>query len=367
MPTTIHQVFGVRTLMAAVPEIYGNTQFDHFFQDLFMQEGSSQTVAEIEGKGDFMSWDEVLMPKTAAPFTTRDGGYVEDRKTDRKHRMICLAHIKLKKHFKSSQLYASRGDGTLRDNVPQQINKEVRAMLKKIMRSRELLAATILKGGGTFSSSQIEGMEVSFTITFSGLGTFTPSASWATSSTKLLSSDFELLRTAYYNNCREELRRLIIDSKIRNYLAANTELQGYFQSGSMLSEIVLGKKPTSGEALDGFELDGFQWHATRAGYDIGAASSSPTKYLGDDLLVGLPEDLSEVLGYCEGHGDIPVNAFGQDPSMLMSKAREPGLYVYAMPGTANDADPAGATVFVGWKGMFCLLNPYAVFKDGVLS
>lgn len=367
MPTTIHEVFGIRTLMRAVPEIYGNTQADTYFQDLFMEQGSAQTVAEVEGKGDYVSWDEVTMPKTAAPFTTRDGGYVEDKKTSRKHRMIVMAHIKLKKHFSSSRIYASRGDGTLRDNVPQQVNKEFRAMLKKILRSKEILASMVLKGGGTFNSSVIEGMEVTFTITFSGLATFTPSASWATPSTKLLSDDFDRVRAAFYTNCREELGRMIVDAKVRNYLVANTELQGYFQSGSALAALALGEKPTSGPVLNDFELDGLMWHATRAGYDASEGAGSPTKYLGDDLIIGLPQDLSEVLGFAEGHGDIPVNAFGQDASMLLTKARNPGLYAFAMPGTANDDDPAGATLFVGWKGMFVLLNPYAVLKDGVLS
>lgn len=358
MSSTLDRIFGVRSLSGAAVEIYKQLPHDSHLQDVFKQ-GDNLSP---EGGGRVVEYDKVLMPKEAAPITSAGGEFVAVENLQTKNETIRAVDIKLCKLIEAHKLYSDRNAGELRDNAPAVIRREQRGLAKQINTTRELLAAQTLKGSVSIGPSQIPSMEAGKAISYSfgDVNSFTVSASWATAGTKIFSTDVPALKTDYFQTARIPLGTVLVDGKIPGYLAANTELQGWLQSGDRLAEKILMGRDISGPAMDGFQLGGLDWQVNENGYDVSGAF---TKFLGDNVLVGLPrmEYMEDVLGWAECKGEIPRTAIasGAGAEQAVVQAPSAGIYSFA----AVNTNPVGIMLFMGWSGTFVLKHEGGVIVE----
>lgn len=363
MPT-LQEAFGVKTLNRALVVAKAEDKGEQgFFQGLF-RSGRPLRLGMGSPMADYLEWERVDRPTKPAPFSTRDSRFAARSEQDRSVERLGLADIKLVKHLPGPRIFATTGFGSaVVEDVPELLADELLAMRKEALMARELLASQILRGGQvSIGPTQIQGMQMTISFTFPNVNTgYVPAQSWATSTSKIASAEIPTrLKDAYYQAARMQAKKAIIPPGVHGYLRGNAEIQNIYAPVRQQGDKglpVYSSEPGNmfNPGVEVFELDGIQWHVSRAGYDSPAGVFTP--YVAANELIVLPGDLSEVLGHGEGHGVIPRQAIGSNPAALIEMAPTPGEYSYA---TASE-DPAGVNLYYGWRGNFALL-----FGEGVL-
>lgn len=349
MAITIYdRVAGVRALNGNVIRSFASLAFDGMFQNLF---NMGRDLFVPEG-GDWTEWDEVIYPKTAAPFTGPSSPATMQQLQDTRNRSSKLAVIKQKKFIPAKRL-RRRGAGSLLPNASQVIEDEQLGLLKKINTSRELMCAKILQEGG-FDASTIPGNQLDFTLDFS-VQTLNASSKWSTPTTKLISEEIPRAYDQFFENARMEPGKVILDKKTKRSIRGNTEVQTWLAPVRGENVRRLQADAIVGPAQDAFELDGLTYMVNRAGYDN--ASGNLTRYLPDGKTIWLPGDamLGDVLGHAEGWGDIPVEAIGNADGVI-DTAPQPGAFSYA----TSSEDPVGINLYVGAVFLFVVCFPQGV-------
>ncbi|GIW60233.1 MAG: hypothetical protein KatS3mg087_1299 [Patescibacteria group bacterium] len=293
---------------------------------------------------DFYSWDEISYPRELAPFTHGDAPAVRLDLMGKTHRATSIAHILVDKFISGRKIFfQERAPGELRPNAMAVVASEIRDMMNRISRSIEYLAAKAFTGSLTVNSSTVPGSSVSFTLTFA-VQTYTPSASWATPTTKIFSSELHTLKRDFVRTSGVPLRHIIHGTNVEKYLLQNDEAQAWLaatQRGVQVFDTGL-----LGNAV------GVSFEAYDHVYTL---NGTVTPYLGDNAIVGFTDE-ALVRQYCKlvlGKGLIPRGAFGTSPDQLVTPAPSYGFYSYVVP----EFNPVGIRVFVGWAGVPIITYP----------
>lgn len=329
---------------ALVVEKFGQERFDRYAQDLFMQGRDHSELAE----GRVAKWRERALSRAPAPFTGAKAPAVALEGVDEDLKTCVMADIRV------SSEPIPLDDLTSEGAAMNALETEFRNLGKRRGISKELLAWMALKGNVTINSTTVPGSKVSFSYT-QPVKAHSPTASWGTAGTKLVSVELDTLHQTAHDSSGFEPARIIADRKIKGYITQNQEVQTLLTGGERKSDALAAVTKVLGPAFQPFEFNGYQWDVHGAKY---SKSGTLTKYLGDNQLIALPDDdaLPMVLGHAAGYGAIPREAIGANAAQLGGRAPNRGDYAYAY----TIADPAAVVIVLGWRGLFFLTFPEAV-------
>lgn len=343
MSTPLDIAFSSTALSGTAADLFKDDK-NSMFSSLFREQGADLSP----DSGLALSWDERSMPKKAAGFTTADGRAAVSAGGASSLKMSPMADIKLKRAIPAARVLNSRAPGELGDSGERYIEQQLKEMVQEIKLSEELLASGALKGNVSVSSATVPGTQVSFSLSF-GVTNSTSSASWATNSTAI-TKEIEAHDDAMYAASRMTPHHYIIGRNVKGYLQTNNGVSNIFTAGDAMAQALNQMAAVIGPKQD-FDFAGKAWAVNTKGYDV---NGSLTRWLDDDQIITLPEDLSGVLGYGEGYCEIPARAFGGADVCELSQQRGITAYIVA------SHDPVGYELYVVHRALFVLLNPAAV-------
>lgn len=300
-----------------------------------------------EAPNDLYEWDEITYDRTLAPMTGADAASTRVGKLSKVHRVHSVAHMKLNTFIDGRRIFfQERAAGELRPNATLVVAREMRNLRMRMERTIEYMCAQALTGTLTVNSSTVPGTDTSFTVTYTGVGSFSKSAAWSTAGTKIFSTDLTTEKINYMRQSGFELRNMWFNNTVGQDLLANTEAQNWLQTTQRGVQVFESGWLGQMANLSFTQYDGY--------YDSdGAGTMLP--YIADDNVVFTTDD-STFSQYCvlvEGRGLIPREAIGADQSMLATPAPSNGFYAY----TTVETDPVGLKLVVGWVGLPVLQFP----------
>lgn len=338
---TIQEAFGVNTINRVITTFADNTPHEKL-TPLFVNDDTAE--------GDVYQWEEFEYSRNLAPVTGPSTGSKALALSSRGLKSTTLAHIKVHKTIDARRLFITeRGLGVTTPDAASLVAREIKSMMVRVQKTIERLAAMALHGSISVSSATIEDSDVTFTVTYA-VQTFTATASWATSSTKILSGPAELpkLKDDYFKTAGHPLSTLIFNQSVTNYLMGNTEVQSWVQHTARGVEIFdVGM-------ID--QMAGLTWVQYDGNYKD--ALGTVQKYIEDDKIIGLPDAATraEYLKMARGYGIVPKSAIGAQGELLAGLAPQRGFYGY----TTLFDDPVALKTVVGWVGLPVITFPSIV-------
>ena len=312
-------------------------------------------VSTDEAPNDIVEWDEIQYDRGLAPFIGQDAPSQRQPMLSKTHKQHTVAHIKMDSFISGRRLFfQERAAGELRPNAMLVLARELRNLRMKIDRSIAYLISQMLTGTITVDNTTVPGSEVSFTVTFNGVGTFTPSASWATATTKIFSTDLRNAKRDFVRQSGFRLNEVLFNTSVGGYMLNNDEAKAWLTQTQRGVQVFEAGMLGSAVGLNFTENDSY--------YD---KSGTLTPYIGDNKVFMLPsrDTIRQYAVLYEGRGLIPRDAIGSSPNQLLSPAPSPGYYTYAK----SVDNPAGVQVVVGWVGLPVLTFPELVMYGDVTT
>lgn len=344
---TLEEAFGVRNLNRVVTT-FGSNEGNKVMQGLYTPDSNSD--------GEIFEWDEINFPRRMAPVSAPGAPSKNIVELGRVNRTTAMAHIKLNKRIQGRRIFISeRGLGQLKPDAEAQVAREVKDLKNQIEKTIEYLSETAFTGTITVNSTTVEDSDISFTVTFA-VQVFTKTASWATASTKILSSanELPLLKDTFVTVAGFPLARFLFNQTVSQYLMGNTEIQSWVQhtvTGVQIFEIGMISN-----------MSGLAWQQYDGNYQ--PTGGAITKFIADGKMIGLPDqsNVSEYFVMGLGKGMIPKAAIGAPTDMLITPAPNSGWYSYA----TVETDPVAMKLIVGWVGIPIITYPKATIYCTVL-
>jgi hypothetical protein len=207
-----------------------------------------------------------------------------------------------------------------------------------------MCAQILATGAITVNAANFPGSQVAFTVNYAGFNALNALASWATSTTKILSSELIRIQRSFQAASGKEPGQAVMNAGVTGSMIANTEIADFAQF-ALGPSIISGGPITTGMALPALRVGGLAWK--QADGVFVPVNGAATRYFADDKVAFLPSDLRDSLGLAEGYGYVPV---GMD---RVAKAPQRGAYAYA----AVNPDVPTVRLYAGWVGLPVLIAP----------
>lgn len=352
--------FGVETVVDMINS-FGSDAGDTGFSDLFRK----STISPEDG-GESVRWDEVQHDRDLAPFTTDEGPSVPVKATTRVPRRANLAVIKLHADIPAKKIYRQRAPGRLVRNADEVLAEEVQNLKLRIVKSINWLAVNMLLGTVDINPTNVPGTSLTFPTISVGVNTHSKSTSWATTSTKILSVEMDLLVQKYLKYAGFAPGFIAINGATEGYLTGNLEIQAWAQTQFGMK--ALGSSPASPEVFGGLPVGGFNWMKDPHGYV--SVSSDGTYdpstnwhgYLatGTGIVLPPPAKIGQILAMCENRCLIPAEAIGSLGSPSANVVEAPNVGITGWIETVSS--PLGVRLYLQWEGL-----PIVKFPKGVMN
>jgi hypothetical protein len=342
---TLESTFGVRTLTRAI-QTFAQEPSQKFFTNLF-RAGSQLTV-----EGRTFEWDEVALPRNAAPIVGEDSPFPKVPVTDKTVRQSPLVHVKLSVDIPASRLFLEREPGALRPNARKILANELAALQKRIAVTLEYLSVSALLG--SINTTEIEGSEAQVTLSQETTA-LAESAPWSNPATKILSDEIPKIVERYVSAAGRLPGLAVLNDQAERSLLKNQEIKEWAQHQYGAS--VLFSNSASEKVLEGLGLGGLDWRKAIGVYKD--KTGAITRFLSSSKVIVLPpaNELDGVVALAEGYGFVPRSLWGDEAGAgLVERAPSPGYYAYS----EASANPVGIRLYAGWVGLPVLLWPTGV-------
>jgi len=357
MPTSFDEMFMAESMTGLVRRFADQSQERSFIQ---LYE-AGEKLAPIT---DVVKWDEKRFSRDLAPITGPGSPTKAAAPVGVKKRTGELLSIKEHVDLDARFILMARGAGSMLPDPQGVLNDNLMNLTNRITRTKNYWAAksVLTTNGvvdpGAFPNADLPSSAITFTYPVQALSA---SASWATSSTLIRSSEINRLKRTYERATGERAGYAIASDTVEGYITGNTEVTNLLSGGSMAGR-VLESSFQNGGALPRFgDLD---WKFARDYYAADATPDTTTDVITDtDLVAILPEPSRwrEVFALAEGlnlvpTGNISAMANG-NPLQLIAEVRGWAAYVELI------ANPIGLRLHVMWTGLLIqkMVNGVMVF------
>lgn len=314
----------------------------------------ARNAKKLMPEGTLAKWDEVVGSRHLAPVVGSEEPAPRQANKAKTTKTSAMAHVRVSKFISGDRLFDDRAPGKLVPDAEAVIAEELMDLNNLIGNTKEFLCASALLGTITVSSATVPGSTMTFTVSFSPQ-TINATNSWASSGTKIISSELKTIKKTYKDTSGFNAAEVIIDPDIESYLQGNNEAKG-FVANALGANFLLGGT-LDGAALGGLRFGGLSWQVTDGVYK--PEGGLVTRYKTGDKAIFLPSAAQqrEVLGWVEGYGKVPAGpVFTPGGRGAVRQASSRGNYAYAM----TSGDPVGIKLIAGWVGLPVLLNPNGV-------
>ncbi len=315
----------------------------------YLAEFMAPGVERIAPMGDSVHWDEIRLSRGLAPLKAADSPTESAKKTDLTVRSGVMFDIKENVDLPARFLYLMRDAGSMSDNARAKIDRELENMTRRVLNTLEWVCTLAMEGSVDLST--FPGVsDLTQTLTYPILSLTNPSASWATNTTKILSTELPALVDEFIKKANKQPVRAIAHRNVFGFIAGNDEVTNLIQSGPALAGRALESSFTQG---GGFapQLGQLAMTFTNAHYALDASPDTETEYKTVDLMTVLPSpaETAEALAWAEGRVHVPAGPsygeVGGAPTNLLREER--GLWSYA----EVRHNPPGIRLHCGWKGL----------------
>lgn len=330
---TIDSLFGLHQMGESV-DLFRSPKGELRLQELFTPEDCYGNVYRFD-REDF----EMSLPPAVGG---RDSASIAVKAHDKKPEFISLAYFRISKTLSSASLFTTRAPGELTDNAVGEIAKIKEGHVQRLQLGIEALCAQAMRGAYAVTPANFPDSQVSLSFNRAVTNLTGESASWATDSTKIVSTDI-LAWKRDMKQAGSMLDHLIFNKKITGYILKNTEAQAWLtQTQRGVQTFEAAQFGRMGGVSTWEEYEG--WYKPEGG--------SATPFVSDDEIFALPNEAMRRKHFrlIQGFGEIPNEAIGSGGGAPAGAVKAPtaGIFQFALP---TGGDPAGIKIVSGWYGL----------------
>jgi hypothetical protein len=351
MPDSLHELFHPDA-MGALVERYADQFEEASFIGVY-EEGET-IQANVDGTFKF---EEQRFSRDLAPIAGLDSPSTAAPKLKRTVKTGQVFVIQEHTDMPARYLEGLRAPGAEGANAPLVVRNHLRNLTGKVVRTKNYWAAkSMLTQGGAVDLSAFPNSELaSGTLTYP-VKDIDASASWATPTTKIRSSEINALKKTYSQAAGFRGRRAIASSAVEGYLTGNTEISNFIAGGA-LAGAILGRSFEERGVGDVIDFGGLQWAFVEDYYALDSAEDTPVDVNADNDVFAVlpgPERSGDVFAVAEGVQYVPAGPMVGDvlgaPGNVLRPIRGMGAYVELTMA------PVGLRLYVFWTG--CLVQKY---------
>jgi hypothetical protein len=344
---TLEGLLGVDSLITLV-QVFNNEDLHKTCISLF-EEGQP-----LYSDGETVKWDEERLGRDLAPVVGDSSPAPQAAQTTLIPKMAEPIHIKQSITISGRRLFKQRASGGLLPNAASVVRTATKNLHQKVQRTREYIAASTLLGALTANSTTIKGSDQNVSINYT-TSTYAGGA-WSNPATLINSVELPAFMAAALQGAELMPALALYNDVTEQSILKNTELQNWWAKTPRADAFVQGGI-LDPKSLNGLILRGVEFRRVPGGYV--PPGGSYTRYIPNNKIVVLPQQLDQVLGLAEVEAVIPEgeevyggeNAFGG-----LGLAPSKGWYAYAY----REKNPPAYTIVVGYVGLPVLINPLAV-------
>lgn len=352
---TLSGALGVQT-MTEVVRTYDTSATDRMGQDLFKK------GRKIPTNGEFAAYDEIQSSRKLAPFVAHGSPAPLRPNQTLVPRVVPLIPVRHARTIPWTRLFLDRAGGEMTDNARAVIADTLQDMTLEAVKSREFAAWRALHGSISIDPAQAgqangpaKGTDVKVAIAYA-VNTLAKSASWATSSTLILSDEIPKIQAAALAASGVPIEQMYFNDLVYRNFLKNDEITAYGKN-ERWAESFLRADVTKPEVLNGVRVADVVARCNAYGYQDDTAAN--VKWIDNTKVICLPGDgmLPRVLGWAQGKVATPEDLWGPGNAVGIGVSiPSNGLVAYS----ERVSNPVGVNIYVA--DFFC---PIVLFPKAV--